>query len=79
MQIKDSWINLVNLLKNGWSIVLAVVNASKYVFKSWIKIVANELSDTTLFIICDSDDVVTVWCDCLSASQLCRSCAFVMA
>ena len=47
-------------------------------FESWIKIVVDELSDITLFIFCDSEDVATAWCDCLSASQLCRSCAFVV-
>ena len=45
----------------------------------WIKIVVDELNDITLSIVCDSDDVATVWCDRLSAFQLSRSCAVVVS
>ena len=39
----------------------------------------DELNDITLFIACDSDDKATVWCDRLSAFQLCRSFALVVS
>ena len=61
-------INPGNSLENSWSIVLAVVDANKYIVESQVEIVMNELSDIALFVACDRDDVATIGCDCLSES-----------